>query len=78
MSKKIETIVQLFPDFEEQIVFLFRTDENFRELCSDYILCLSMVLKRQEDITKHKEEIAEFEELQQNLEAEILNEINAL
>ncbi|MCX7551262.1 hypothetical protein [Xanthomarina sp. F2636L] len=66
MNKKMIPIVQLFPDFEEKIDFLFQTDENFRDLCSDYMLCASMVLEDQ---------ILEYKELLRELEAEILKEI---
>lgn len=76
MHKKAHSIVQLFPDYEEQIGFLFQSDENFRDLCSDYLLCISMVLERKNDINKKQEEITEFEDLQRNLKAEILNEIS--
>ena len=75
MHKKIASIVQLFPDFEEKIYFLFQNDENFRDLCSDYMLCLSMILDRKNEMNEYRAEIAEFEEIQQNLEAEILKEI---
>ena len=78
MHNKRESIVQLFPDFEEKIDFLFQNDENFRDLCSDYILCISMILDRKNELNKNTEEIAEFEDIRQNLEAEILNEINTL
>ena len=75
MYKKIDSIIQLFPDFEKKIDFLYQSDENFRELCSDYMLCTSMVQQRKNEINKNAAEIAEFEDLQRNLEAEILKEI---
>ncbi|HUH28926.1 hypothetical protein [Gelidibacter sp.] len=72
MNKKINSIVQIFPDFEEKIDFLFQTDENFRDLCSDYILCAAMVQKMMKDLKKETSNREEYEELQQNLEEEIL------
>ena len=72
MQKKIISIVQIFPDFEEKIDFLFQTDENFRDLCSDYILCAAMVQKMMKDLKKETSNREEYEELQQNLEEEIL------
>lgn len=72
MNKKINSIVQIFPDFEEKIDFLFQTDENFRDLCSDYILCAAMVQKMMKDLKKETSSREEYEELQQNLEEEIL------
>ncbi|MCK9452662.1 MAG: hypothetical protein M0Q90_13290 [Bacteroidales bacterium] len=75
MDKNIISIVRVFPDFEEKIDFLFQSDENFRDLCSDYILCAAMVLEIKKESTKNSAEIAEYEELQRNLEEEILQKI---
>jgi len=75
MNKKIISIVQLFPDFEEQIDFLFQTDENFRDLCSDYILCVAMVQKMKKQVDADKGSCEEYEELQQHLEEEILQNL---
>ena len=72
MHNKVISIVRIFPDFEQKIDFLFRTDEGFRDLCSDHILCAAMVLdlKREEDLNVSK--LEEYEELQRSLEQEIL------
>ena len=75
MKKRLVSIVQLFPDFEVKIDFLFQNDENFRDLCSDYILCTSMVLERKKALNNSIDDIGEFEELQLELEKEILKEI---
>ena len=75
MYKKYSTVVQLFPDYEEKISFLLQTDENFRELCSDYLLCVSMILVRKKEIDKNREEIAEFQDLQKTMKVEIFREI---
>jgi hypothetical protein len=77
MYKKTDSIVQLFPSFEGKIEFLFQNDENIRDLCSDYLLCVSMILVRKNEINKSEKELAEFKDLLGNLKAEILNEIKA-
>ena len=75
MQKRIVSIFQLFPNFEEKINFLFQNDENFRDLCSDYILCTSMALERKKVQNANEFEIQEYDELQSELEKEILKEI---
>lgn len=75
MNTKIISIIQIFPDFEEKIGFLFQTDENFRDLCLDYILCASMALEMKNDAPKIDAKLMEYEELQRNLEEEILQRI---
>ncbi len=75
MYKKYSDVVQLFPEYEEKIGLQLETDENFRDLCSDYLLCVSMILVRKKEIDKKKEEIAEFEDLQKTMKVDILREI---
>lgn len=72
MNKKIISIVQVFPDFEEKIDFLFQTDENFRDLCSDYILCTAMVHKMKKERDTNFESLEEYATLRKELEKEIL------
>ena len=72
MQKEIDSMVRIFPDFEEKIDFLFRTDENFRDLCSDYMLCAGSMQDMKKESNKYKEQIEEYEELQRDLQQEIL------
>lgn len=72
MHKKIVSIVQMFPDFEEKIDFLFQTDENFRDLCSDHILCVAMLQGLKTRLDKNAPEVEEYKDLQRKLEQEIL------
>jgi DNA-directed RNA polymerase subunit N (RpoN/RPB10) len=76
MQDSKESIVHLFPDFKERIDHLFRTDENFRDLCADYILCARtlMNLKRTKD--NHTDDLTEYNDLKQSLEEEILHFLN--
>lgn len=75
MHKRIISIVQIFPVFEEKIDFLFQTDESFQDLCFEHILCATMALEMKNDPAKNKTEIMEYEELQGDLEEEILQKI---
>lgn len=75
MHEKIISIVQIFPDFEEKIDFLFQTDEDFRDLCSDYMLCAAMVQNLRKKSIKSTADLEEYEELQRNLEQELLQNI---
>mgnify|MGYP003508878438 CR=1 FL=1 len=75
MHQTIASIVQLFPNFEKKIDGMFQHDENFRDLCSDYLLCTSMILEGKKEMNKNWEEFVEFVALQRDLEEEILKEI---
>ncbi|PZX55584.1 hypothetical protein [Algoriphagus chordae] len=73
MAENIESIVRVFPLYEEKIDFLFQADENFRDLCKDYLLCAGNVLEMKKKADSYSAEIEEYEELQRNLEQEILH-----
>lgn len=70
----INTIFQIFPSYQKEIDLLYQDDQNFRDICSDYLLCSAMVLEKQNEGIKTAE-FAEFVALQKDMKAEILNEI---
>lgn len=70
---KIVSIIQMFPDFEEKIDFLFQTDEDFKDLCSDHILCVAMLQDAKNRLSKNAPEIQEYKDVKQKLEQEILD-----
>lgn len=72
MQGKIRSIVSRFPEFEEKIDFLFQTNENFRDLCSDYILCARTLQGLRNDLDVNLDRINEYDDLQQGLQEEIL------
>lgn len=71
LAQKLDSIIQLFPDLEDKIHALFLSNESFREVCIEHILCTSKILeikqKGQNDSGLH-----EYEDLQKELENEIL------
>jgi hypothetical protein len=75
MDENVDSIVRMFPDFEEKIAFLFQTDENFRDLCADHILCAAMVQELEQKQKKDNGKLEEYEEVKQCLEKEILQMI---
>lgn len=75
MQKNMHKIILIYPDFEEKIETLYSTNENFRDLCSDYVLCAKSVHDIKEDLNKYKQQIEEYECLERNLKDEILSMI---
>ncbi len=76
MKETFNSIVRLLPAYKEKIEFLLMTDENFLELCTDYIFCGNKVLEMKKEMDKNRRLIEEFEGLQQQLELEILDTVN--
>jgi uncharacterized protein YdcH (DUF465 family) len=75
MDERLDSIVRMFPDFEEKIDFLFQTDETFRDLCADHILCAAMIQELEQKQKKDNGKLKEYEDLKQCLEQEILQMI---
>lgn len=75
MQKDIKSVILIFPEFEDKIESLFLTDENFQDLCSDFVLCTKSVHEMKEDLNRYKAQIEEYESLKRNLKQEILKMI---
>jgi hypothetical protein len=75
MQKDINSIVRVYPDFEEKISFLFQTDEVFRDLCKDYILCASNGYKMKKEKASNVAQLEENEGLELSLNQEIVQMI---
>ena len=75
MNKEIDLIIPLFPDFKQKIDFLFQTDENFRDICEEYRLCTGRLLELKREEKNNGVSIQEYEDLQQSLKQELLEQI---
>ena len=65
-----------FPEMDDSLNMLFLKDENFHEICEDYVLCLSSIGKI--IITNKKNKILkEYEYALQELELEMLEYLNS-
>jgi hypothetical protein len=76
MQEITNSIVRLFPDFEKKINFLLRTDENFQDLCNDYVLCTIKVVEMKKAINHYETKMEEYLDLKGNLEQEIFQFVN--
>jgi DNA repair exonuclease SbcCD ATPase subunit len=71
LSKQLNAIKKKFPEQSERIDELYETDEDFRTLCSDYLLCLQHLEKFQKDVGEKKHSLKEYREIQSELEREL-------
>jgi len=71
LAQKLDSIIQLFPDREDRIHALFLSNESFREVCIEHILCTSKILEIKNG-NKNDARLSEYEDLQRELENEIL------
>ena len=67
-----------FPKAGPAIRKLFEAEEEFRELCGDYVECTTILknLRRDQDVRENAERLEQYCELRVNLETELLNRIS--
>ncbi|WP_038528481.1 hypothetical protein [Formosa agariphila] len=76
MPNHLKYIFQAFPNFKEKIEFMFHHNENFHDLCEDYLLCINKILELKKDNSHHSIHIQEYQDIQNDLEREIFQIIS--
>jgi hypothetical protein len=71
----IAPIANRFPSFKEKIDWLITSDEEFMEICGDYLLCYYEIVKLNQMYDQPLVRINEYHELLESLEQEILNHL---
>ena len=69
-------IVRRFPQSETRIRILYDQDEDFRELCSDYCECLSVIQRIRRESGGSHSLLEEYCEARVNLEQELVSRLS--
>jgi hypothetical protein len=72
MDKELTLIIERFPGNRAQILTLYFRNEDFRQLCSDYLLSLHSIEELNADPLTDKEIEHDFEVVSKDLEKELL------
>ena len=70
-TEELQVVKRKFPQQNERIEKLFRANEDFRSLCSDYFLCLKHLKKFKKETAKKKLSIEEYKDVLAALEREL-------
>ena len=70
-NQELDLIKEKFPGQAEYIERLFTNDEHFRELCSDYLVCIQNLERSIQDIEERKAWVQEYGHLRTDLEREL-------
>jgi hypothetical protein len=73
MASSVELVSRLFPSLGERVAVLYDRDDVFRELCSEYSICLAAVSRA--EASGSPDLRAEYATLQLRLEAELLQQL---
>ena len=73
MASSVELVSRLFPSLGAHVAALYDRDDVFRELCSEYSICLAAVGRAEASGSSSLR--AEYANLQLRLEAELLQQL---
>ena len=73
MARSVDLVSRLFPSLGERVAALWARDDVFRELCSEYSICL--VAADRAEASGSSSLRAEYAALQLRLEAELLQQL---
>ena len=73
LSKQLKIIKQKFPEQEGRIEVLYEKNEDFRSLCSDYLLCIQQLQKFRKEFGDKQFSLREFQDMRTELEGELYN-----
>jgi len=72
----LNTVINRFPEKANSMTKLFYKNENFKEVCEDYVLCLHSMTKIIVTNKIHSRIIKEYRAALNELEMELLTYIN--
>ena len=73
LNNHLHTIMQKFPQQSERIEELYLLNEDFRALCSDYLLCMKELHKFHKEADEKKLSVKEYKNVQAQLEDELFH-----
>ncbi len=71
LRSELGLIKDRFAEHQAVIEDLYRTDPDFKSLCSDLFLCSQMILNFQQDILEKQRALNEYREIEKELEKEL-------
>ena len=72
----LSSVINKFPDKANTLTKLFKKDENFREICEDYYLCVEAINKIIITNSQKKKILKEYKNALKELELEMLMYLN--
>jgi hypothetical protein len=73
LNKQLDLIKEKFPQKKKRIEELYGENEDFRSLCSDYILCIQQLERFKTEFGEKQLSLKEFLVMQTELERELYN-----
>ena len=76
-NEVVRAVIKRFPDHTQDIIRLFVENESFREICEDFVTCLSATKRMGKPRGKRSQTLREYQNALDELEAELLKNLRA-
>jgi DNA repair ATPase RecN len=73
LREHLNLIKQKFPEDQGRIENLYKTNEDFRALCEDYLSCIQHLKKFKKEFNQKQYTLEEYENMQKELEKELVD-----
>ena len=71
LDAQLRAVKQKFPEQGDRIEQLYESDEDFRALCADYVLCIRQLVEIEKEFSEKEHAMKEYKIIRKELEKEL-------
>ena len=71
LDAQLRAVKQKFPEQGDRIEQLYESDEDFRALCADYVLCIRQLVEIEKEFSEKEHSMKEYKNIRKELEKEL-------
>jgi len=71
LNAQLRAVKQKFPEQGDRIEQLYESDEDFRALCADYVLCMRQLVEIEKEFSEKEHSMKEYKNIRKELEKEL-------
>ena len=71
LDAQLRAVKQKFPEQGDRIEQLYESDEDFRALCADYVLCMRQLVEIEKEFSEKEHAMKEYKNIRKELEKEL-------
>ena len=71
LDAQLRAVKQKFPEQGDRIEQLYESDEDFRALCADYVLCMRQLVEIEKEFSEKEHSMKEYKNIRKELEKEL-------
>ena len=71
LNAQLRAVKQKFPEQCDRIEQLYESDDDFRALCADYVLCMRQLVEIEKEFSEKEHAMKEYKNIRKELEREL-------